>query len=398
MDLSLNANEEAFAAEVRDFISANLTPAMKRAWALTPSASSDPEIGMAWQRALHRNGWGAPGWPAEYGGPNWSFTQRWIFETECAQAGTPNVNSMGVNMVGPVIIGFGSPEQKRFYLPRILAGEDYWCQGYSEPGAGSDLASLQTRAVRDGNEYVVTGSKIWTTHAHHANLMFALVRTSDADRKQDGITFVLIDMHSPGITVRPIFTIGGDHEVNQVFLDDVRVPIANRVGDEGAGWTYGKYLLEFERGSRMVSPKLRSALKGVRNLALTKRTGPAIDDPDIRFRLSEVEIDIDTLEMQELQILSALQAGQNPGAGSSLLKLRASEIRQAVTRLGADVIGHDALVVEPARPLYRLDHDASLPEELLPVMPTYLNSRGYTIFGGTSEIQRDVIAKQILRL
>ncbi|MBR0784723.1 acyl-CoA dehydrogenase family protein [Bradyrhizobium iriomotense] len=398
MDLSLDADERAFAEEVRDFISANLTPAMKRAWALTPSASSDPEIGMAWQRALHRNGWGAPGWPAQYGGPNWSFTQRWIFETECARAGTPNVNSMGVNMVGPVIIGFGSPEQKRFYLPRILAGEDYWCQGYSEPGAGSDLASLQTRAVRDGNDYVITGSKIWTTHAHHATRMFALVRTSDAERKQDGITFVLIDMRSPGITVRPIFTIGGDHEVNQVFLDDVRVPVANRVGDEGDGWTYGKYLLEFERGSRMVSTKLRSALQGVLDLALAKYTGPAIDDPDIGFRLSEVEIDIDTLEMQELQLLSALQSGQNPGAGSSLLKLRASEIRQAVTRLGADVIGHDALVIEPARPLYRLDHDALLPEALLPVMPTYLNSRGYTIFGGTSEIQRDVIAKQILRL
>ncbi|MGY4304514.1 acyl-CoA dehydrogenase [Bradyrhizobium sp. USDA 4369] len=398
MDLNLDADELSFAEEVRDFLAANLTPDMKRAWAMTASASSEPEIGMAWQRALHRRGWGAHGWPAEYGGPGWSFTQKWIFETECARAGTPNVNSMGVNMVGPVIIGFGSPEQKRFYLPRILSGEDYWCQGYSEPGAGSDLASLQTRARRDGDDYVITGSKIWITHAHHANRMFALVRTNETERKQNGISFILVDMKSPGITVRPIVTIGGDHEVNQVFLDDVRVPVANRVGDEGAGWTYGKYLLEFERGSRIMSAKLRAALRAVTDLAANVITGPAIRDPDIGLRLSEVEIDIDTLEMQELQLLSALQSGQNPGAASSLLKLRASEIRQAVTRLGADVIGYDGLAVESARPLYRLDHEAVLPDALLAVMPTYLNSRAYTIFGGTSEVQRDVIAKQMLGL
>ena len=396
MDLSFSAEERAFEQEVRAFIADNLTPEIKRAQALTPSVFSDPEIGIAWQKALHRKGWGAPGWPVEHGGPDWTAAQRWIFEAECARAGVPNVNVMGVKMVGPVIIGFGTPEQQSHYLPRILSGEDYWCQGYSEPGSGSDLASLKTRAVRDGDDYIVNGTKIWTTHAHHATSMFALVRTSDTPRQQDGISFILIDMKSPGITIRPILTIGGDHEVNQVFFDDVRVPTANRVGEEGKGWTYGKYLLEFERGAGIASAKLRETLGTIAGLAASQTTGRAIDDPDISLRLSEIEIDIDTLEMTELRVLSALQTGQNPGAVSSLLKLRVSEIRQAVTRLGVDVIGHDGLVVEPMRPFYKLNHTPAIPEEMLPIVPDYLNGRAYTIFGGSSEIQREIIAKMML--
>ena len=396
MDLSFNAEERAFQSEVRDFIAKNLTPEMKRATALWPSVFSEPAIGMAWQRALHGQGWGAPGWPVEHGGPDWTPAQRWIFETECARAGVPNVNVMGVRMVGPVIIGFGSPEQKNFYLPRIRSGEDMWCQGYSEPGSGSDLASLKTRAVRDGDDYIINGTKIWTTHAHHANRMFALVRTSDTPRKQDGISFILIDMKTPGISTRPILTIGGDHEVNQVFFDDVRVPVANRVGEENKGWTYGKYLLEFERGSGIASASLREGLKAISDLAKSELSGRAIDSSDIAMRISEAEIDIDTLEMTELRVLSALQTGQNPGAISSLLKLRASEIRQAVTKLGVEVIGHDALAVETMRPLYKLNHEPAIPEEMLAVVPEYLNGRAYTIFGGTSEIQRDIIAKVML--
>jgi acyl-CoA dehydrogenase len=305
---------------------------------------------------------------------------------------------MGVKMVGPVIIGFGSQQQKDFYLPRILSGEDYWCQGYSEPGSGSDLASLKTRAVRNGDDYIINGTKIWTTHAHHANRMFALVRTNESERQQDGISFILIDMKSPGITTRPILTIGGDHEVNQVFFDDVRVPVANRVGEEGKGWTYGKYLLEFERGAGITSAKLREALRSIADLAESELTGRAVDDPDIAVKMSEIEVDIDALEMMELRVLSALQTGQNPGAVSSVLKLRNSEIRQAVTRLGADVIGHDALAVEPARPFYRLNHEPATPEEMLTIMPEYLNGRAYTIFGGSSEIQREIIAKAMLGL
>jgi len=398
MDLSFSPAEQAFAADVRAFIAANLTPEMKRAQALTPSVFSDPDIGIAWQRALHRQGWGAPGWPVEHGGPDWTPAQRWIFEAECARAGVPNVNIMGVKMVGPVIIGFGTAEQKRHYLPRILSGEDYWCQGYSEPGSGSDLASLKTRASRDGDDYIINGTKIWTTHAHHANRMFALVRSNDTPRQQDGISFILIDMKSPGITIRPILTIGGDHEVNQVFFDDVRVPTANRVGEEGKGWTYGKYLLEFERGAGIASAKLRESLRTIAELAESQATGRAVDDPDISLRLSEIEIDVDTLEMTELRVLSALQTGQNPGAVSSLLKLRVSEIRQAVTRLGVDVIGHDGLVVEPMRPFYQLNHTPAIPEAMLPIVPEHLNGRAYTIFGGSSEIQREIIAKMVLGL
>src|SRR3954454_5660473 len=398
MDIAFSAEERGFEKEVRQFIAENLTPEMKRAQALTPSVFSDPDIGIAWQKSLHRRGWGAPGWPVGHGGPDWTSAQRWIFEAECARAGAPNVNVTGVKMVGPVIIGFGSPEQKNYYLPRIRSGEDYWCQGYSEPGSGSDLASLKTRAVRDGDNYIVNGTKIWTTHAHHANRMFALVRTGDTPRRQDGISFILIDMKSPGITIRPILTIGGDHEVNQVFFDDVRVPVANRVGEEGKGWTYGKYLLEFERGSGIASAKLREGLKAIAELAESDLTGRAIDSPDIATRISEVEIDIDALEMTELRVLSALQTGQNPGAVSSILKLRNSEIRQAVTRLGVDVIGHDALAVEPMRPLYKLNHEPAMPEEMLTVVPEYLNGRAYTIFGGSSEIQREIVAKMVLGL
>jgi len=393
MDLSFSPAEQAFADDVRAFIAANLTPETKRAQALTPSVFSDPDIGIAWQKALHRQGWGAPRWPVDHGGPDWTPAQRWIFEAECARAGVPNVNIMGVKMVGPVIIGFGTPEQKSHCLPRILSGEDYW-----EPGSGSDLASLKTRAVRDGDHYIVNGNKIWTTHAHHANRMFALVRSNDTPRQQDGISFILIDMNSPGITIRPILTIGGDHEVNQVFFDDVRVPVANRVGEEGKGWTYGKYLLEFERGAGIASAKLRETLRTIAALAESQTTGRAIDDPDIGLRLSEIEIDIDTLEMTELWVLSALQTGQNPGAVSSLLKLRVSEIRQAVTRLGVDVIGHDGLVVEPMRPFYQLNHTPAIPEAMLPIVPEHLNSRAYTIFGGSSEIQREIIAKMVLGL
>jgi acyl-CoA dehydrogenase len=396
MDLTFSAEEQAFAKDVRDFIAANLPPEVKRAQALTPSVFSDPGVVTAWQNALHKKGWVAPGWPKAYGGPDWSPAQRWIFETECARAGVPQISPMGTKMVGPVIIGFGTQEQKDYYLPRILSGEDAWCQGYSEPGSGSDLSSLKTRAVRDGDHYVVNGTKIWTTHAHHANRMFALVRTSDEPRQQDGISFLLIDMKAKGVTIRPILTIGGDHEVNQVFFDDVRVPVADRVGEEGKGWTYGKYLLEFERGGGIASAKLREALQTVADLAESDASARAIDDPDIALRLSEIEVDIDALEMMELRVLSDMQGGRNPGAVSSLLKLRVSEIHQAVTRLGVDVIGYDGLVVEPTRPLYALNHAPIVDEKVLTVVPKHLNGRAYTIFGGSSEIQRDIIGKLVL--
>jgi acyl-CoA dehydrogenase len=382
---------------VRDFIAANLTADLARAQALTPSVFSEPDVSGPWQKALHARGWVAPGWPKEYGGPGWTPAQRWIFDTECARAGTPTLSPLGMRMVGPVIIRFGSDAQKNFYLPRMLAGEDYWCQGYSEPGSGSDLASLKTRAVRDGDHYVVNGTKIWTTHAHHANRMFALVRTADTPRKQDGISFILIDMTLPGITIRPIKTIGGDHEVNQVFFDDVRVPLSDLIGEENKGWTYGKYLLEFERGGAGAA-RLRARFDQMVRLARSAQTGPAIDDMDIARRIAELDVDIDTLDMIELRIMSDLQTGQNPGAVSSLLKLRTSEIQQAMTRLGVDLIGYDALYWEPTRPLHGLNEPPAIPENELTIVPEYLNRRAYTIFGGTSEVQRDIIAKSMLGL
>lgn len=304
-------------------------------------------------------------------------------------------------MVGPVIMRFGTQEQKDFYLPRILKAEDYWCQGYSEPGSGSDLASLKTRAVRDGDHYVVNGSKIWTTHAHFANRMFALVRTSEEPKKQDGISFLLIDMDTPGVSVRPILTIGGDHEVNQVFFDDARVPVANRVGAEGQGWSYGKYLLEFERGGAMSSGRLRASLRHVEKLAENYKDGDraVAESPSIALRLSQAEIEIDALEMTELRIMSSLQTGQNPGpVSSSLAKLRNSEIKQLLATLAVDVIGQDALVWEPRRPLYELNEPSLLDEDSMTALPEYLNGRAYTIFGGTSEVQRDIIAKVVIGL
>lgn len=396
MDFSFSREELAFRDEVRDFIARNLTEDVKRMQRMTPSALSEKPVFASWHAALFKKGWVSPYWPKEYGGTGWTPAQRYIFETECGKAGTPSLLPFGVHMVGPVIIKFGTEQQKAFYLPRIVSGEDYWCQGYSEPGSGSDLASLKTKAVRDGDHYVINGTKIWTTHAHFANRMFALVRTSDTPKRQEGISFILIDMTTKGISTRPIITIGGDHEVNQVFFDDVRVPVENRVGEENKGWTYAKYLLEFERGASFRAARLRRQLDELRRLSA--RGNGSAGDSGIAARISEIEIDVDTLEMMELKLLSDVQAGRNPGPISSVLKLRTTEIFQAITRLGVDIIGNNALVWEPRRPLYGLNEQAVLPDDELAVLPAYLDGRAHTIFGGTSEIQHEIIAKQMLRL
>lgn len=394
MTLDFTPDELAFAAEVRVFITEWLTTEARNGHALNPSVAAEPALGQPWVQALATRGWTAPGWPVEAGGPGWTPTQRWIFENECARAGAPYLWAMGERVVAPVIIRFGTDAQKAFYLPRILSGQDHWCQGYSEPGAGSDLASLKTSAMRDGDNYLVNGSKIWTTHAHHANRMFTLVRTDASGSKQEGISVLLIDMDTPGITIRPILTIGGDHEVNQVFLDDVRVPVANRIGEEGHGWTYAKYLLEFERGGSIASPRLRVALEQVATLAISAFVPETPEQIAFALRLSEVEIDIDALEMTELRILSSLQSGENPGARSSFMKLRAAEIRQAVTQLGVDVLGSEALVWEHERPLY--DHNSTvLDDTKRALLPAHLNARATTIYGGSSEMQREIIARSL---
>jgi len=399
MKIAFTPEETAFRDEVRGFLRQHLTPDLVRSDDLSTSVFSEPDKGRPWNKVLHDRGWVAPGWPEEHGGPGWTLVQKWIFQNELARAGAPSLSPMGLKMAGPVIMKYGSPEQKAHYLPRILRGDDYWCQGYSEPGSGSDLASLKTRAVRDGDHYVVDGTKIWTTHAHHANMMFALVRTGDENTpKHQGISFLLVDMTSPGITVRPIRTIGGDHEVNQVFFDSVRVPVANRVGDEGQGWEIAKYLLEFERGGSITSGGLRATFAKLLQLARETRVGDgcALDDPDVALAFSTVEIDIDALEMTELRVMSTLQTGQNPGHVSSVMKLRWSELEQALTRLGVRVLGPDALVWETARPLYTSDEEKLLEDIARPVVPKYLNTRAYTIFGGASEIQREIISRALI--
>ncbi|MEO5598368.1 MAG: acyl-CoA dehydrogenase family protein, partial [Novosphingobium sp.] len=256
MDIDFSPEELAFRDEVRTFLAAELPGYIRDGAAATPSVFVEPEIGQAWHAILHAKGWLGYQWPVEHGGTGWTPVQRYLFEKECALAGAPLLTVLGLKLVAPVIWTFGTPEQKAFYLPRILSGDDYWCQGFSEPGSGSDLASLQCRAVRSGDAYVLNGTKIWTTHAHHANRMFCLVRTDPSAKKQAGISFMLVDMDQPGVSVRPILTLAGDHEVNQVFLEDVVVPVSNRVGAEGQGWTIAKFLLENERGGSCHAPKL----------------------------------------------------------------------------------------------------------------------------------------------
>lgn len=401
IELELTQEERRFQEEVRAFIADKLPAALARGQRMNPSVVAEPDQSKPWHAALHAKGWSAPGWPVEDGGTGWTPVQRMIFDAECARADAPPLSPFGLKMVGPVLIGFGTPEQKERFLPGILSGEVNWCQGYSEPGSGSDLASLKTRAVRDGDHYIVNGTKIWTTHAHHADWMFALVRTGEGPRKQDGISFVLIDMKSPGITIRPIRTMGGDHEVNQVFFDDVRVPVANRVGEEGRGWSYGKYLLQFERGGAQFANRLRRDLTRLdaAGREAVRRGQRAFERDDIQARFAALEDDVAALEMIELQVMSALQTGESPGPVSSQVKLRASELRQEITRLGVDLIGFEALAREPRRPLHALEALAGgLPEDVAPIVPTYLNSRAYTIFGGSSQVQRDILAKDILRI
>ena len=307
---------------------------------------------------------------------------------------------MGLRMVGPVIMGYGTPEQKAHYLPRILSGEDYWCQGYSEPGAGSDLASLQLAAIADGSDYVLTGSKIWTTHAHLANRMFCLVRTRREGKPQAGITFLLLDMTSPGITVRPIVTLAGDHEVNQVFFDQVRVPMANRIGEENDGWTVAKYLLEFERGGGG-APGLKVALErlvAMASAAPADGGGRMIEDGAFRLKLARIAIALEAAETTELRVLAALGAGQAPGPVSSMMKIQTTELMQKIDELALDALGIYAPAHQPEARAPNANVDFVGPEAGLTTTARYLNDRAGSIYGGANEIQRDIIARQILGL
>jgi alkylation response protein AidB-like acyl-CoA dehydrogenase len=370
------ADIEVFRAEVRAFLAAELTPELREGAARATSVFVDPAVTMPWLAILNRRGWAAPDWPATFGGPGWDDMQRYVFAAECAAAGAPSLSPMGLKMVAPVIMHYGTADQQAHYLPRILSGEDYWCQGFSEPGAGSDLASLKLRADPDGTDYVLNGSKIWTTHAQFANRMFCLVRTTAQGKPQAGITFLLLDMATPGITVKPIRTLAGEHEFNQVFFDDVRVPQANRLGEENDGWTVAKHLLAFERGGKYAPPLIA------------------------RLRQLQVRTDVDALlqarimaEQVRLRALQALELkAMRDDAGdrmlmASTLKVLGTEAMQRIDALACDILGPAAWAMP----------NGQTPVDEAVAVPRYLNDRAASIYAGSNEIQRDLIAKTLLR-
>ena len=393
MDLEYSADERAFRDEVRAWLRANLPSALRdKVVRYAPLTRDDL---LAWHRILAGQGWIAPAWPREWGGTGWTVVERYIFEEECGYAGAPPLLPFGLMMCAPVLLKFGTDAQRQRFLPRIYRGDDFWCQGYSEPGAGSDLAALRTSAVRRGDRYIVNGQKMWTTLAHMADWIFCLVRTdASGERKQDGISFLLIDMRSPGITVRPLMLMDGHHEVNEVFFDDVEVPVDQRVHDEGKGWTVAKYLLGHERMNTARIGTSRRELAQLKRFAAAQwRDGrPLIDDTRFRDRLSRLEIELTALSITNLRFLDALRGGRAPGAEVSMLKIKGTEIQQALTELMLEAAGPAAFALERA-------DGAPLDDPMLAAIARrYCNMRKTTIYAGSNEIQRNIIAKQALGL
>lgn len=401
MHLSLAPADLAFRDEVKAFLAEKFTAELRAATRRQAGVFAEADLNRRWHKVLYERGWVAPSWPKEYGGTGWSVVQRYIFDTECAEAGTPSLPAMGLQMCGPVLMRFGTPEQKAFHLPRTLSGEHYWCQGYSEPGSGSDLASLQCRAVRESDHYVINGTKIWTTHAHFANWMFALVRTDNSGKPQTGITFVVLLMSTPGLTVQPIITMSGEHEVNQVFFDNVRVPVTNRIGEENDGWTVAKYLLEFERGSAFAS-RIRGMMRQVKAIATAERSGDGqalVDDAAFCRKFSDVEIALAAVDYTERRVISSLSTGRNAGDSvASMLKLKGTETMQLATELALEALGYYAWP-DQRRALGLGANEAPIgPDYAATVTARYLNTRASTIYGGSSEVQRNILARLALGL
>ena len=400
MELKFTDAELAFRDEVRNFVRDNLPENIRKR--VLDGRAPTKENFQTWTKILHAKGWATPHWPIEFGGTGWSPIEETIFLDEMQQAGAPGLLPFGVSMVGPVIYTFGSQAQKERFLPRIASLEDWWCQGFSEPGAGSDLAGLRTQARREGDEWVINGQKTWTTLGQHADWIFVLARTDpQAAKKQEGISFFLVDMNTPGLTVRPIELIDGEHEVNEVFFDNVRIPLENIVGEENKGWTYAKFLLGNERNGIANVGASKARLRRVRELAATNvyGAGPKIDDPLFRARLNGLEVDLKVLEVMQLRIISNsrnLPKGQ-PDPYSSILKIKGSEIQQAATELMMELAGPYAL---PYQPYDENDDDwrslFSGPEWAVDVAPTYFNNRKVTIYGGSNEIQRGILTKAVL--
>ena len=387
MDLAFSKQDEAFRGEVRAFLS--------KAWPEEQRGTHHDftrESFKEWHKKLYTRGWAAPSWPTEYGGTDWTPAQKYIFSEEMAKAEALPSLAFNIAMVGPVIYTFGSDAQKKRFLPPTLSLDIWWCQGYSEPGSGSDLASLKTRAVRDGDDYVVNGSKTWTTLAQFADWIFCLVRTDTECKPQSGISFLLIDMKSPGVTVRPIITLGGDHEVNEVFFDDVRVPADNLIGEENKGWTYAKFLLMNERANIAAVHQSRRNIEKLKTIAAEE--GLDQDDSFSR-KIAELEIDLMALEFTELRALANEIAGRQAGAEASILKIRGTEIQQRITHLAVEAVGQYAMPFQR-----KLGHNEipAGPDHAVHASAKYFNYRKTSIYGGTNEIQRNIIAKAVLGL
>ena len=404
MDLKFSDEDFAFQQEVRSWIKENYPEEMRQRASRSANGHINKEDHIYWQQALHKKGWAGLNWPAEYGGPEFTATQRYLYDLEMASAGTLHVMPFGQSMVAPVIMEYGSQEQKERFLPDILATNVWWCQGYSEPGAGSDLASLGTKAVLDGDHYVVNGAKTWNTLGQYADWIFCLVRTSSDGIRQMGISFLLIDMHSPGIEVKPIVTIDGPpeghQEINEVHFADVRVPVGNLVGEEGKGWTYAKYLLEFERGNAY-SHGLKASLANLRTIAATERSSdgtPLSEDQNFQKKLNQIEIDIHAMEFTELRILSSLSTGANVGPESSLLKCRGTELQQALTELMTEAVGNYMIPFDNTGSLKGVNFEPIGPEYASSAAPSYFNTRKVSIYAGSNEIQRNIMAKMVLGL
>ena len=402
MDLTYTAEQRAFADEVRTFTRHHLDPAVARK--VLEGSRLGREDFLGWHRALAKKGWAGVGWPKAFGGTGWNSTQQHIFDEVTADEGAPQLIPFGLRMVAPVIMAFGSKEQQDWHLPKILSGENWWCQGYSEPGSGSDLASLKCKAERDGDHYIVNGQKTWTTLGQYADWIFCLVRTSSEGRQQEGISFLLIDMKTPGITVRPIIMLDQEHEVNEVWFDDVRVPVGNRVGEENKGWTYAKFLLGHERTGIAGVGRCKRELKKLKDIARREAASgrPLIENARFRDRIAQVELELMALEITNLRVISAEgEKRRAPGPEASILKIKGSEIQQALAELQMQALGHYALPYlhegldpgwtgDPALPAYG--------EHAPPLAGHYFNYRKTTIYGGSNEIQKNIISQMILGL
>jgi pimeloyl-CoA dehydrogenase large subunit len=400
MDLRFTPEELAFRDEVRAFFRTALPESIRRRMVEGRKLSKEDVV--TWQRILNKQGWAVPNWPREWGGTGWTPVQQYIFQDEMQQAPAPQPLAFNVSMVGPVIAAFGSEAQKRRFLPATANLDIWWCQGFSEQGSGSDLASLKTSARRQGDSYVVNGQKTWTTLAQYADWIFCLVRTDPAAKKQEGISFLLIDMKTPGITVRPIVTIDGGREVNEVFFDDVKVPAENLVGEENKGWNYAKYLLGHERTGIARVGVSKERIRRIKELASMERLGdrPLIEDERFREKLAAVEVELKALEMTQLRVVAAERKREKgkPDPASSILKIKGSEIQQATTELLMEVVGPYAMPYQPERDEAGWNEPPIGPDWAGTIAPTYFNWRKISIYGGSNEIQKNIIAKAFLGL